>query len=99
MGTFDTTVDKLGDVITDGLRFELKRMVKSKLYDAVDDLLEQMAIEIAENIVVRAESMKTHDSMGFGPTTQVVVHFGLKEPHMIYDTATKTMRKREVLKK
>lgn len=90
---------ELGDVIEKGLRVELKAMIKAKLVASVDQLLEDMAIEIANNIVVRAESMKNHADASFGPMTQVVVQFNLKDPPMVYDTVSREVKRRDVLKR
>lgn len=97
MSTFETSINDLGDVIERGLRHDLKQIIKDKLYASVDSLLEDMAIEIASNIVVRIETMKTSDN--FGPETRVIVNFNLKDPPMVYDSATKEVTRREVLKR
>lgn len=96
MSTFTGTTDQLGDVIERGLRHDLKTLIKEKLCASVDQLLEDMAVEIASNIVIRAESEQAPDQ-GYGSETRVIVQFNLKDPSMIYDTKTKEMKRREVL--
>ena len=98
MSTFTGTADQLSDVIERGLRHDLKNLIKDKLCASVDQLLEDMAIEIANNIVVRAESMQAPDQ-GFGRESRIIVQFNLKDPPMVYDTKTKEIKRREVLKR
>jgi len=95
MGTFETSLDDLGNVIERGLRHDLKGMIKGKLYSAIDQILEDMAIEIANNIVLRAESFRSAEP--FNPETRVIVNFNLKDPPMVYDTKTKEVKRRDVL--
>lgn len=99
MSTLTTSLDDLGNVIERGLRHDLKLLIKDKLQHSIEDLLEELAIEIAENIVVRAESMAARPGDPFGPSAQVVVNFNLKDPPMVYDSLTKELKKREILKK
>ena len=99
MSTFDTTIGDLGDVVERGLRRDLKLIIKDKLQRSIDSILEEMAIEIAENIVVRIETLQVPPSDVFGERTRVVVNFNLKDPPMVYDSITKEMKRREVLKK
>lgn len=98
MTILDTTVGNLGDLIGKGIRLNLQAMIKRKMLESIDGLLEEMAMEIADNIVVNSESMNIHPQEGFGVGTKVVLHFGLKEPQMIYDTATKQVVRRDILK-
>lgn len=90
-----TTIDEIGDTIERAVRHDLKAMIKAKLLASVDEVIENMAIQLAENILVRIETMNTID--GFGPQTNVVVNFNLKKPPMMYDTKTKEVRERTVL--
>ena len=99
MSAVSTTVADLGDLVQLGIERSLKIMIKEKLLASVDQILEDMAVEIAENIVVRAESMRVPHGQTFGPETRVVLQFNLKDPPMVYDTETKTMQKRDVVKR
>ena len=97
MGTLNTSLNDLGDVIERGLRQDLKAMIKSKLLASIDQILEDMAIEIASNIVINAESMKVMNDKTFGPETQVVVNFNVGGSPMVYDSKTKEVKRRDYI--
>lgn len=98
MSTFTGTAEQLGDTIEKGLRVELKALIKKKLIESVDQVIEDMAIQIAENIVIQAESIRMpFGNDGFGPETRVVINFNLKKPPMMYDSKTKEVKERTVL--
>lgn len=99
MGTLSTSLNDLGDVIERGLRHDLKAMIKKKLLATIDQTLEEMAIEIANNIVVNAESMKTIDHQTFGPETRVVVNFNIGGSPMVYDTKSKEVKRRDYIER
>jgi hypothetical protein len=97
MSTLDTSIIDLGNLIEKGLRVDLKAMIKAKLVASVDGILEDMAIEIAQNIVVSVESFKAQEPNGFGPETRVIVNFNLKEPSMLYDSKTREIKRRDAI--
>lgn len=99
MSKFSASVGELTDTISRGLQRDLKIMIKAKLLASVDQTLEDMAIELAENIVLSIDMMTTPMGSTFGPETHVVVNFNLKDPPMVYDTRTKTVKRRDVVER
>jgi hypothetical protein len=88
--SFETSIDDLGSMIQRSLQEALKDMIKRKLYETIDETLEEIAVQIADGILVRAETLRVHDSKGFGPTTRVVVQLNTLKPAVQYDSLTKT---------
>lgn len=99
MGQYHTSIGEAGDLMTKALRSELRSLVKAKLQANIDDILEDMAKTAADNILASIETMTTLSDRSFGPTTQVVLNFMLKNPGFQYDPATKEVTERTVLSK
>ena len=99
MGTLSTSLNDLSDVIERGLRQDLKGMIKNKLLASIDQTLEDMAIEIANNIVINTESMQTMGGGSFEPETRIVVNFNVGGSPMVYDAKTKEVKRRDYVKR
>ncbi len=96
MANLTTTLEDVGNIVEKGLRLELKSLIKAKLLATIDETLENMAIDIANNIVINAESMRVPYGDSFGPETRVVINFGLTGAPMTYDTKTKEVKRKTI---
>lgn len=88
MSYLESSVDGVGKLIERGLREELYAIVKRHLLESIDEIIVGMAREIADNIVVNAESFTNPADRSFGPSTQVVINLNLKGPPIKYDSKT-----------
>ncbi len=96
MAMLKTTLDDLGNVIQRSLQGELKSLIKQKLLASIDQTLEDMAIQIADNIVINTEEMRVPYGDTFGPETRIMVQFNLSGAPMTYDSKTKEVRRKTI---
>ena len=67
MANYEVSIEKLGELLNNGIQDELQRRIKEALMKNAEMIVEEVAKELAKTISVNATGYYRHDAFGLAP--------------------------------